>query len=129
MNVSWERGKVKPSAGISTMSAIKFNILIHNELQSTVHMPSHHMHCGRIWDLTQVYLEQKLATKVVLHLFPSPREKYIYFIIIIIIIIKNSYPAWDQIQDSVTVPEWQNPLCILFLMNYFPKLNSFSSVF
>ena len=30
-------------------------------------MPSHHMHCGDIWDLVQIYLEQKLAVDTLLH--------------------------------------------------------------
>ena len=31
-----------------------------NESLLIVHKPSHHTHFGGIWDLTQVYLEQKL---------------------------------------------------------------------
>ena len=37
-----------------------------DEPLSTVHMLSQHMHCGGIWVLTQVYLEQKLAIEVLL---------------------------------------------------------------
>ena len=49
-------------------------------------MPSYHMHCGGVWDLTQVYLEQKLAIEVLLP--ASPKEGYL--------LIKNLYPARDQ---------------------------------
>jgi hypothetical protein len=35
--------------------------LLTDESLSTVHLPSHNMHCKGIWDLTQVYLEQKLV--------------------------------------------------------------------
>ena len=46
---------------------------------STVYtyMPSHHMHhmqCGGIWHLTQVYLEEKLAIEILLYHLPGPRE-------------------------------------------------------
>ena len=36
-----------------------------DESLSTIHMSSHHMYYGGIWNLTQVYLNQKLAIKLV----------------------------------------------------------------
>jgi hypothetical protein len=48
-----------------------------DESQSIVHTASQQMHCGEIWNLTQLYLEQKLAIDVLLHHLPnsSPRKK------------------------------------------------------
>ena len=42
----------------------------------TVYMPSYHMHFGRNCDLTQVYLEQNLPIKVLLH-HPSKSQREI----------------------------------------------------
>ena len=56
-----------------------------------MHTHSQHVHCEGFWDLTQVYLEQKLGIDVILH-YPSQfqfqRE------------IKNFYPVGYRTRDS-----------------------------
>ena len=90
MNVMWGR-VTKPSAGISLLlskSPRGRQVLCPPSKQNI--KPSHHRHWGGIWNLIQVYLEQKLAFDVLLHhpsSFQSQGE------------IKNSYPAWDRSQD------------------------------
>ena len=67
-------------------------------------MPSGHMHCGGIWDLTQVHLGQKLAIEYLLH-YPSYSQGDIFS-------IKNSHRTVDSyIQDSdfyyyATATDW-----------------------
>ena len=62
------RVKVKPCAsiGLVLLKIIKgmLGLMTHpkEKLLSTVHM-----HCGGIWDLTQVYLEQKMAVEALLN--------------------------------------------------------------
>jgi hypothetical protein len=52
----------------SAKGAARFKVLI-RRMNRYKHMPSQHMYWGSIWDLTQVYLEQKLAIEFLLYNF------------------------------------------------------------
>ena len=74
-NVNWGSVKEKPGVDISLLfqKAPKFHIPNRqtNRYHSTYAYTTYH--CGWIWDLTQIFLEQNLAIEVLLNSNPSER--------------------------------------------------------
>ena len=63
--------KGKPYAGISLLfpKALRGppGITYLSDGRIAINNTLHHMHCGWLWDLDQVYLEQKITTGILLH--------------------------------------------------------------